>query len=84
MSIDPASLLEKLDQGLSLMPLVTTDNGRFPGVDPLPSSSFAGARLPSEARAGWLLYAGFCPASHAVSQDLSNREGSYWHAIYHR
>src|SRR5262249_17485377 len=34
--------------------------------------------------AGLWLYHDFLDESHAISQDLSSAEGSYWHAIMHR
>jgi hypothetical protein len=35
-------------------------------------------------RAGLWLAFGFLDESHAVSQELPTREGSYWHALMHR
>ena len=35
-------------------------------------------------RAGLWLAFGFLDESHAISQELPTREGSYWHALMHR
>ncbi|CAN5619883.1 hypothetical protein BH11PLA2_BH11PLA2_19430 [soil metagenome] len=40
--------------------------------------------LPPAVQAGLWLYHDFFEESHAISQDLSTPEGSYWHAILHR
>ncbi len=77
-------LLAHLAEGSSPMPLVAVDNGRFPGVGLRPASDFSSCRLPAEAYAGWLLYAGYGARSHNISQDAHTPEGSYWHGIYHR
>jgi hypothetical protein len=84
MSTETKAILDLLQQYPEQMPLLAVDNGRFKGVQPATASLFAGCGLPSEAQAGWLLYTGFGARSHAVSQDLHTREGSYWHALYHR
>lgn len=45
---------------------------------------FPKARSPEGALAGlWVYFSAFHEA-HAVAQDLSTPEGSYWHAIVHR
>jgi hypothetical protein len=84
MSTDLAESLAVWTAQDSQLPLIAVDEGSFPGLMPLPQSAFKTCRLPEESRAGWLLFAGFGTKSHAVSQDLHTREGSYWHAIYHR
>lgn len=45
---------------------------------------FPTAAHPTGALAGLYLYAGAWTAAHALAQDDSSREGSYWHAIVHR
>lgn len=84
MSTDLAQSLSLWTTQDAQLPLIAVDDGSFPGLDPLPVKAFSECRLPEESRAGWLLFAGFGARSHAVSQDLKTREGSYWHAIYHR
>jgi hypothetical protein len=49
-----------------------------------PALLFPGARAPEAAVSGLLLLAGCWDESHEVSQDITSREGSYWHAIAHR
>jgi hypothetical protein len=49
-----------------------------------PPSLFPRARAPEAAASGLLLLLGCWDASHEVSQNISSREGSYWHAIAHR
>ena len=49
-----------------------------------PSFLFPGARAAEAAVSGLLLLAGCWEESHESSQDISSREGSYWHAIVHR
>ncbi len=84
MSNELQSLLASLENGESQFPLIALDNGRFSGVMPFDTSAFRKCRLPAEARAGLLLFAGFGQKSHDASQQLASREGSYWHGIYHR
>jgi hypothetical protein len=84
MSTELSSLILPLRIGDSPMPLIAVDGGRFAGVQCLEKEAFKNCRLPEEARAGFLLFAGFGRESHSVSQDLSTPEASYWHAIYHR
>jgi len=84
MSIEFKRLLEGLDQDLKPMPLVAVNDGRFAGAGIPGPEKFSKCRLPEEARAGWLLFAGYAVKSHNVSQDLSTPEATYWHAIYHR
>ena len=81
-SID--ALLAAYGAGERPFALTAVDDGRFPAAPPLEASQFTDCRLPREAHAGFLLYAGFAAQGHAVAQDLSSREGSYWHGIYHR
>ncbi len=45
---------------------------------------FPGARNPKAALSGLILLIGYWNESHRISQDLSSREGQYWHAIAHR
>jgi hypothetical protein len=52
---------------------------RFEALDLFPH-----ARNPQAALAGLLLVAGCWEEAHQVSQDLSDAEGSYWHALVHR
>lgn len=42
------------------------------------------AALPASALAGLWLLAGDLDASHAISQSLPDRNGSFWHGIMHR
>lgn len=84
MSNELQSLLVLLGNGESPFPLIAKENGRFPGIKPFDDSSFRKCRLPAEAHAGLLLYAGFGQESHAASQQIASREGNYWHGIYHR
>lgn len=84
MSTEFSNLMLSLHNGESPLPLTAVDGGRFPGVQTFGKDAFKNCRLPDEARAGLLLYAGFAKDSHSVSQDLSTQEAIYWHAIYHR
>lgn len=84
MSTEMDSLLEKINRSILPMPLVVPDEGRSGVAEEIAANDFEVCRLPQEARAGWLLYAGWGRRSHSVSQDLGSREGSYWHGIYHR
>lgn len=84
MSTELQTLLASLGNGKSQFPLIAQQNGRFPGIQLFDASAFRQCRLTAEAHAGLLLYAGFGQESHAVSQQISSREGSYWHGIYHR
>jgi hypothetical protein len=45
---------------------------------------FAGARHPEEAMAGIWLYFSALDQAHHLVQDISSREGCYWHGILHR
>jgi hypothetical protein len=49
-----------------------------------PEQLFPQARDARAALAGLLLMAGHWELSHEIAQDVSTREGSYWHAIVHR
>ena len=49
-----------------------------------PEQLFPQARDAKAALSGLLLMAGHWDLSHQAAQDLSSREGSYWHAIAHR
>lgn len=77
-------LLAAFPQPLEPMPLIAVNSGRFKGLEDPGRAFFGQCGKPAESHAGWLLYAGFGHESHAVAQDLSSREGIYWHAIYHR
>ncbi len=81
---DLVDLLRNLGDGALAFPLQLMEGGRFPTVNLFPSAHFKACRMPEEARAGLLLYAGFGTQSHAASQALSSREGTYWHGVYHR
>ena len=81
---DLITLLQQLGDGNVLFPLEVLNSGRFAELAPFPESAFRNCRMPAEAYAGLLLYAGFGTQSHSASQDLKSREGSYWHGIYHR
>lgn len=48
------------------------------------ASLFPQAPHPEAAVSGLLLLLGCWDESHNVSQDISSREGSYWHGIAHR
>lgn len=84
MSTKTDAVFELLDRHPDPMPLVAIDTGRLQDLSTISDATFQSCRLLGETRAGWLLYAGFGAQSHSISQDLSSREGSYWHAIYHR
>lgn len=45
---------------------------------------FAGAKNPEAAMSGLFVYFSCLDEAHKIAQDLSGREGSYWHAIMHR
>lgn len=81
---DVAALLRNLADGALAFPLELIDDGRFPGVKPVPAAPFAACRMPEEARAGLLLYSGFGSQSHDASRKLNSREAAYWHGVYHR
>jgi hypothetical protein len=49
-----------------------------------PKLLFPHARDANAALSGLLLIAGHWDLSHQIAQDVSSREGSYWHAIAHR
>jgi hypothetical protein len=49
-----------------------------------PAQLFPKARDASAALSGLLLMMGHWDLSHQISQDVSSREGSYWHALAHR
>lgn len=57
-----------------------------PRLQSLDAKTFEGRNPASVAacQAGLWLYFDFFEESHAISQDLSTPEGSYWHAILHR
>jgi hypothetical protein len=50
----------------------------------IPSAVFSNARKPEAAVAGLLLRLGCWDKAHAVAQDVSGADGSYWHGILHR
>jgi hypothetical protein len=77
-------LLACFPQPLSPFSLIANEGGRFQDIARPAREAFAKCSKPAEAEAGWLLYAGFGTECHSVAQDLASREGSYWHAIYHR
>ncbi len=77
-------ILHHLGEGASPFDLLATDGGRFTGVAEKDLHVTEDCRMPKEALAGLLLYAGFAAASHDVAQNCASREGSYWHGIYHR
>jgi hypothetical protein len=78
------ALLAGFPQPMCPFPLLEGKGERFPGITRLGRVAFTSCVQPAEAEAGWLLYAGFGAECHAVAQDLKSREGSCWHAIYHR
>jgi hypothetical protein len=78
------ALLHKLGDGQSPFDLLATDQGRFPGVTEAQLHVTNDCRLPKEALAGLLLYAGFGGQSHNIAQSCGSKEGHYWHGIYHR
>lgn len=45
---------------------------------------FPNSRHPEAALSGLLLYFSFHEESHALSQNISSSEGSFWHGIMHR
>ncbi len=49
-----------------------------------PRQLFPHARDAAAALSGLLLFAGHWELCHQIAQDVSSREGSYWHAIAHR
>lgn len=81
---DLIALLQQVGDGDVQFPLEALKDGRFADLAPFSASAFRKCRMPAEAYAGFLLYAGFGTQSHSASQDLKSREGSYWHGIYHR
>jgi hypothetical protein len=49
-----------------------------------PKQLFPHAHNAQAALSGLVLMAGHWELSHQIAQDISSREGSYWHAIAHR
>src|SRR6185295_3279275 len=47
-------------------------------------SALEAMNAPATCRAGLWLLQDFLDESHAISQDIDTREGSFWHAIMHR
>jgi hypothetical protein len=45
---------------------------------------FPRSRAPEAAMAGLYLYFGCWNEAHEIAQNITSREGSYWHAILHR
>lgn len=73
-----------MEDGQSAFDLLATEGGRFPGLTQDQLQVTADCRLPKEALAGLLLYAGFGEQSHHIAQSCGSKEGHYWHGLYHR
>ena len=86
----PPETVQELLQKYSgpVLPLTKTGKCNKPDASSIlgvsPNQLFPGGRAPEAALSGLLLLLGCWDESHQVSQDLSSREGSYWHAIAHR
>jgi hypothetical protein len=94
-SFDPSAYGPAFEELLRDAPLSPLDAGRPDSArqDALAALAGDGALLPqavvdrdsaNACRAGlWLLY-NFLSESHALSQELHNADGAYWHALMHR
>jgi hypothetical protein len=83
-----AAILALDGDGERLMPLTagtcsSAEAARRIGAARVPDL-FPGARSPQGALAGLWVYFSAFEEAHGVAQELSTREGSYWHAIVHR
>ena len=70
------------------IPLVRSETARADDISMVkqdtPEHLFPKARDAASALSGLFLLLGDWKASHDTAQNLSSREGSYWHAIVHR
>jgi hypothetical protein len=86
--LDVAAILALDGNGERLMPLTRDACSSVVARQRLQSVSaeqlFPAARAAQAAFAGLWLYFGCWNEAHEIAQDLSSREGSYWHAIVHR
>lgn len=87
------SLLEAVDGGVRLMPLVPTGPLECPQLDGLRSMAteelFEGGTIASRddalcVHSGLYLYFSALDESHRISQRIKTSSGSYWHGIMHR
>ncbi|WP_135554199.1 hypothetical protein [Paenibacillus cymbidii] len=65
---------------------ITTADARIAALEPAAMTATAhGSRTDALAvKSGLYLWNGSLDASHAISQDLHDRTGSFWHGIMHR
>lgn len=88
MEPSPAEIKRLISISPSRLPLFSSDFKPAADVCRLQSqdaaSLFPGARNDQAALVGLLLRLGCWAESHAVAQDVSSAEGSYWHGIIHR
>jgi len=80
--LDPTSYPPAVAELLGALPLAplgpgTPNEAMRPALEALTD-------LPATCRAGLWLAFDFLDESHRISQDVSSREGSYWHGILHR
>lgn len=82
---DAAALFRKAEQ--LTMPLVRSDDCDSAAKalkNQRARELFAGAKSAEAVLAGLLLRLNCWKEAHEVAQDISTREGSYWHAMVHR
>ncbi len=95
MAFDPSaygpavrSLLALDGDGERLMPLAegtcSSTEARATLQQASAGSLFPGARSPEAAMSGLYLYFSCLDEAHAIAQNLSTPEGSFWHGIMHR
>ena len=88
MSARSAELEKLLALGAVALPLSQSELQRTEACGQLAPQEldrlFAATRFPQTASAGLLLRLGCWQDSHALAQDISTPEGSYWHRILHR
>jgi hypothetical protein len=95
MAFDPSQYNPRVSQilaldgnGERLMPLALGTCSSAEAKRLLEASSatqlFPGARAPEAAFSGLWLYFSCLDESHTLSQDISTKEGSFWHGIMHR
>src|SRR5271170_4270719 len=83
-----AEILKLDGSGERLMPLAMERCSSETARERLRSASaralFPNARAPEAALSGLYVYFSCFEEAHAIAQDISTTEGSYWHGILHR
>ncbi len=83
-----ASILALDGNGSRLMPLAggscSSEEARSILAEQRATTLFAQSFAPAAALSGLWLYFSCRDESHAISQDIDNAEGSFWHGIVHR